>query len=286
MGTTDVVVGVDGSAAGLQALRWATAEAQLRGARLRLVVAYRPGWPADEFNAKPDDDTATLARAEDLVFDMVTKARTWAPGTVVTGSAVCGRAVPALQAAAADGSLIVVGSRGLGGFGGLLLGSTGMHLASHAPGSVVVVRGRAGPAAGMVVVGTDGSPGAEVALGVAFNEAAMRGCPLAVAHAYRAPTPQWGQHIEPVDLDGERLRAAELSALHTALEPWREKFPQVPVEEAVAYSDAAGLLTAMSTAADLVVVGTRGHGGFTGLLLGSVGQKLLHHADCPVLIVR
>lgn len=286
MGTTDVVVGVDGSDPSQQALRWAAAEANLRGSRLRVVTAYRPPWPAEEIAAGTDLDAAALARAEDLVAEMVAQARQAAPDTVVSGLAVCGAPVPVLNDAGTNGALIVVGSRGHGGFSGLLLGATGLQLATHAASPVVVVRGRTESGAGPVVVGVDGSAGSDMAAGVAFHEAAMRGCTLALVRAYRVPTPHWGQRIEPVDLDGERLRLAELAALRACVEPWREKFPQVPVDEVVTHGDAASVLTAMSTAADLVVVGTRGHGGFAGLLLGSVGQKLLHHAHCPVLIAR
>jgi nucleotide-binding universal stress UspA family protein len=286
MDTTGVVVGVDGSDPGRQAVRWAAAEAQRRSSRLRVVAAYRAPWPAEEFAAGTELDTAALARAEELVADMVTHAREVSPGTLVSGLAVCGAPVPVLNAAASDGSLIVVGDRGHGGFASLLLGSTGLQLATHAAGPVVVVRGRVEPDAGRIVVGTDGSPGAEIAVQSAFGQAATRGCPLTVVHAYRAPTPRWGQHPHPVDLDGEHLQAAELTVLRTSIEPWREKFPHVPVEESVTYGDPAAVLITMSATADLVVVGTRGHGGFTGLLLGSVGQKHLHHADCPVLIAR
>jgi len=286
MGTTDVVVGVDGSSASWRALRWATVAARLRGARLRIVAAYRVPWLAEEFTAGPDLNAVALSRAEDLVAEMVTMARGAAPSIVVGGLAVCGAPVQVLDAAATGASLIVVGNRGHGGFSSLMLGATGLQLATHAHAPVAVVRGNAEADSGPVLVGVDGSPGAETALGMAFDEAAARRCTLMAVRAFPMPTPHQWMHDEPVDLDGARVRAAELASVRDWVGPWREKYPDVAVQTLVVCGDAASVLVAMSSAAQMVVVGTRGHGGFTGLLLGSVGQKLLHHAHCPVLIAR
>jgi nucleotide-binding universal stress UspA family protein len=286
MGTTDVVVGVDGSQASWRALRWATTEARRRGSRLRIVAAYQTPWQPAGFGAGIDVDAIALSHAEEMVDEMVAMARGAAPNIVVNGLTVCGSPVQALDAAAVDGSLIVVGSRGHGDFAGLLLGATSLQLATHAGAPVVVVRGNAEADAGPIIVGADGSPGADPALGIAFDEAAARGCTVMAVRAYHIPVPCFGQHVEPVDFDGTRLRAAELASLRDTIGPWREKYPTVAVQPLVVRGDATSVLVAMSSAARLVVVGTRGHGGFTGLLLGSVGQKLLHHAHCPVLIAR
>ena len=286
MGTTDVVVGVDGSQASWRALRWATTEARRRGSRLRIVAAYRTPWQPADFGGGVDVEAIALSHAEELVDEMVAMARRAAPRIVVDGLTVCGSPVPVLDAAATNGSLIVVGSRGHGDFASLLLGSTSLQLATHACAPVVVVRGNAEADAGPVIVGADGSPGAEPALGLAFDEAAVRGCTVMAVRAYHVPVPRFGQHVEPVDFDGTRLCAAELASVRDWVGPWREKYPDVAVQTLVVCGDAASVLVAMSSAAQMVVVGTRGHGGFTGLLLGSVGQKLLHHAHCPVLIAR
>jgi nucleotide-binding universal stress UspA family protein len=285
MRTSQLVVGVDGSPGSWQALQWASIEARRREARLRIVAAYRPTRSAAEPAGRGPGATA-MTRAEELVDEMVKLTRAAAPEIVVDGLVACGSPVTVLEAAATDGSLIVVGSRGHGELSGLLLGATGLQLATHACAPVVVVRGNVEAGTGPVVVGADGSPGSETALGTAFAEAATRGCALMAVRAYHVPTPRWGQHIEPPDFDGTQLRSAERALLRDSVGPWREKYPNVPVEAMVVKGDAASVLVAMSSAAPLVVVGTRGHGGFTGLLLGSVGQKLLHHAHCPVLIAR
>ncbi len=285
MTITDIVAGVDGSSAGWRALRWATIEARRHGARLRIVAAYRTPWAADEFHTGTEPAGAALARAEEMVDEMVEVTRRTAPDIVVGGLAVCGSPVGVLNAAAAAGSLIVIGSPRHGDVASLLLGATSVQLATHSGAPVVVVRGD-DVDAGPVVGGADGSTGAEPALGLAFDEAATRGCALIVVRAYHLPVSGRGQHVEPVDGDEARLRAAELASLRDSIGPWREKYPQVGVQELVVRGDASGVLLEMSSSARLVVVGTRGHGGFAGLLLGSVGQKLLHHAHCPVLIAR
>jgi nucleotide-binding universal stress UspA family protein len=269
MNRNDVVVGVDGSAPGRAALRWAAVEAARRGAALRVVHAYRPPWLVEEIAAGSRLDTAVLAQARNVLAAAVEDARTTAPGTEVTGTTVCSHPVPLLMENAGADSLIVVGSRGHGGFGRVLLGSTGLQLATHATGPVVVVRGSADRGNAPVVVGTDGSAPADVAVRAAFEAAAVRGCFLAALRVY------------PYD-----SRGTGEDALRTALEPWHAKYPDVSVETITTPGDAASTLVALSTTAQLVVVGTRGRGGFAGLLLGSVGQKLIHHAHCPVLIAR
>lgn len=285
METSDVVVGVDGSAGGRQAVRWAAAEAVRRGGRLRVVAAYRTPWPHGHSAAGPDRKPLALMRAEDIVAEAVVDARTAAPGLAVSGLSGHGAPVPVLVAAA-DGAPIVVGHRGHDGFAGLRLGSTGLQLATHAPGPVVVVRGEADTDRGPVLLGVDGSPGAEPAIALAFRAAAERGCRLLAVRAYQIPVPKWREPVDPLDFDLERLQAVEHVSLRGAIAPWRDKHPEVSAETVLKCGDPAEVLVTMSAQARLVVVGTRGHGGLTGLLLGSVGQKLLHHAHCPVLIAR
>jgi nucleotide-binding universal stress UspA family protein len=198
---------------------------------------------------------------------------------------VHGAPVPVLTAAA-DGAPIVVGHRGRDGFAGLRLGATGLQLATHASGPVVVVRGTGDTVAGPVLVGADGSPGADPAIAQAFQAAAGRGHGVLAVRAYQIPAPHRDDSIDPLAFNLDRLQAVEHAALRDAIAPWRGRYPEIPVETALRLGEAADVLTAMSAEAPLVVVGTRGHGGFTGLLLGSVGQKLLHHAHCPVMIAR
>lgn len=179
---------------------------------------------------------------------------------------------------------MVVGDRGLGGFLGLLLGSVAVGLAGHAACPVVVVRGPEAPAgvdpASPVVVGVDGSPTGEAAVSFAFEWADQRGAPLVALHTW------WVDPMISPMLDWHATTEAETEVLAERLAGWAEKYPDVVVERVVEQRRAADALRELSERAQLVVVGSRGRGGFQGLVLGSVGHALLHHAECPVAVVR
>jgi nucleotide-binding universal stress UspA family protein len=262
---TDVVVGVDGSPPSRAALRWAAVEAFRRNRRLRIVHAC-----AED----PDD----------VLADAVAEARTILPD--VAGRAVPGDAAGVLLGEARDAELLVVGSRGRGGLASFLLGSVSQQVATHASGPVVVVRGRADTASGRVVVGLDGSKSADVAAHLAFTQATARGCHLLVLRAYSAPLPPRGGGVRPVGYDPDKVRDDLEREFTAVVAGWRAAYPTVPVEAELVAGTASKALIAASRRAQVVVVGSRGHGGFTGLLLGSVGLHLLHQADCPVLVAR
>jgi nucleotide-binding universal stress UspA family protein len=287
MTTREIIVGVDGSAESDAALRWAAHEGQRHGANVIVLHAYEPGelgirTPLEDTYHK---DLHTIAQA--IVDSAVTEVRSLAPAVRVWGETTSSGAAAALiSAAEKPGAMIVVGSRGRGGFAGLLLGSVSQHVATHATGPVVVVRDGAGREDGPVVVGIDEGDESDLGLGMAFEEAALRGAPIIVLHAYLLGVRTWGLDLPPEAEDDELRRAIESKRLAGIIAPWREKFPTVHVEVVVVEGQAAARLVEASAKAQLVVVGSRGRGGFAGLLLGSVGLHLLHHAGCPVLIVR
>jgi nucleotide-binding universal stress UspA family protein len=166
-------------------------------------------------------------------------------------------------------------------------GSTCQQVAIHADTSVLVVRGRPDPADGPVVVGHDGSAGATSVLEAAFAAAAARTSGLTVIRAFHKATPVLPADAAPPKVFNARTTQAALTDELTRLtRPLSDKYPDVDVKVVVADGDAAQLLVDVSHRAQLTVVGSRGHGGFTGLLLGSVGMHLIHHAHCPILIAR
>jgi nucleotide-binding universal stress UspA family protein len=180
---------------------------------------------------------------------------------------------------------VVVGSRGLGTVTGLFIGSTAVALAAHAQSPVVVVRGTAVPG-GPVVVGVDGSPTSEAALAFAFEEASLRNTSLTAittvtdfaadsAYAMSRLGIDWGQ----VEEDERRLLAERLAG-------WQEKYPDVVVNRIALRDRPARALMRYGAEAQLLVVGSHGHGGFVGMLIGSTSQALVHHAPCPLAIVR
>ncbi|HEX5568137.1 MAG TPA: universal stress protein, partial [Streptomyces sp.] len=140
-----------------------------------------------------------------------------------------------------------------------------------------------------VLVGVDGSPGGEAALGFAFAEASLRGAPLVALHTWNNWTgPVSGGPDEPLPLvyDVDMLRDEEERVLVEALSGWQAEYPDVTVHRRLVQGRARPALIEASGSAQLLVVGARGRGGFSGLLLGSVSQAVLQHAHCPVAVVR
>ncbi|MFE6282982.1 universal stress protein [Streptomyces sp. NPDC057877] len=287
-----VVVGVDGSESSLAAVETAAREARARGASLRVVHAFI--WPALPVPLGPSpvgpSEGGLRRLAENLLTKAVERARATAPDVRVDRALVTGEALTVLRTESRTAELVVVGSRGMGGFVGLLVGSTAVHLAAHGLCPVLVVREQ--PATvdgGPVVVGVDGSPVGARAVDFAFAEAELRKAPLVALHAWttwNAPLPAPRDPSLPYANPPGELAAEEERLLHESIAGRQERYPGVVVEHKVVHGGTREALIEASRSAQLLVVGSRGRGGFTGLLLGSVSQAVLHHAHCPVAVVR
>ncbi|WP_369369901.1 universal stress protein [Promicromonospora sp. Populi] len=320
-----VLVGVDGSAASLNALDWATAYAHRVGWALHIVCSYSlPSFTAASLDggyAALDDTTiqegakAVLAEAEARVADSGVRATT----EVATGDAA-----GVLVEMSADYGLAVVGTRGRGGFAERLLGTVSSALPAHAKIPVVVVPLRAeanrgvswtvpgagsgappapaadvsgtaasgtAPGAGetrevrRIVVGVDGSPQAERALQQAIFQANAWGAELTAVTG--VPVGNSGMLAWlPSTIDREQVLADIGAGMDVLIDRYEAENPGLRIRRIVLDGTGAELLTEFSTASDLVVVGSRGRGGFRGLLLGSTSQAVLHHSACPVLVVN
>jgi nucleotide-binding universal stress UspA family protein len=286
MSTNPILVGYDGSRYAEVALNWAMAEAGRRDVPVRLVYVYE--WastvvPVPAGSAWPDPavrhETATTIDA------IVARVRAAHPEVAVQGMVVDGNVVSCLRKLSEHARLVVLGDRGLGGFTGLLAGSVAVGVAAHAACPVVVVRGCA-PHAQPVVVGVDESPDSDHAIGFAFEQAATRGVGLVAVRAWQPPPVLRRSGIRSLTYDVNELEAAQRRLVGQALDGWLDKYPEVAVTVRLMPSTAAHALIAASGDAQLVVVGSRGRGGFHGLLLGSVARQLIHHAHCPVAVVR
>jgi nucleotide-binding universal stress UspA family protein len=285
MSPNEIVVGVDGAAPSRTALRWAATEAARRNTGLHVVFAYHWQVPGASIAVSAELEQAAEDIAGLVVQDAVAEARATAPGIAVRGHAILGDAAAVLLSAARPSALLVVGTRGRHGFSATLLGSISQQVTLHANGPVAIIRDQA-TNAGRVIVGYDGSAGSDEALRVAFEEANLRNCPLTVIQAFAPALPSWPVALPPVSYDHDRVRVAMQSDLQHTLSPWPAKYPDVEVTAGVVTGSPAKVLIDASKDADLVVIGSRGHGGFAGLLLGSVGLHLLHRAECPLLIAR
>ncbi|MFE3328876.1 universal stress protein [Streptomyces sp. NPDC059176] len=285
-----VVVGVDGSASSLAAVEAAAREARLRGAGLRVVHAFI--WPALHVplgpspSGPPEGGLRNLA--DRLVAEAVERARAAAPEVEVSHAVVPGEPLTVLEAQSRAAELVVVGSRGMGGFVGLLVGSTAVHLAAHGRCPVLVVREQPSTE-GPIVLGVDGSAAGAPAVDFAFAEAELRRAPLVALHAWttwNAPMHAPQDPSLPYANPPGALAGEEERLLSEALAGRQERYPGVVVERRVVHGGTREELIEASRSAQLVVTGARGRGGFAGLLLGSVSQALLHHAHCPVTVVR
>lgn len=284
--TMPVTVGIDGSGAAERALGWAAAEAELRHAPLDVVhvsqlITVPPGVPpATSMNA------AMAEQCQKWLDDAVAVVKAVAPDVTVTTDLVDDLVLDALTKRSSRTRLLVLGSRGIGGFAELLAGSVAVALSAHAHCPVAVVRGGIPDPQAPVVVGIDGSPTSEAALAFAMDEASMRSVPLIAYHVWNDNAHEPGAQRQPFVLDWNAIRKAEEQVLADRLAGWQERYPDVEIRRVVERERPARGLIRQSARAQLVVVGSRGRGGLTGMLLGSTSHALIHHAACPVVVSR
>jgi nucleotide-binding universal stress UspA family protein len=274
-----LVVGYDGSADAERGLDWAIDYARLRGLPIEVFASsgdleYLPERTSADVAALVD---AWLLTASDRLRD--SGLTDW------TTTASQGKVVPELLEISRSAEMVVVGAQGHGLLGGMLLGSVSQHLSRHAACPVVVVRGPRSEKPNRIVVGVDGSDAAEKALRFAFEHAAVTGGTVVAVHGRMVAAVNG-----PFDTDVAPAVHGELESMRRLLDEAvagaRSEFPDVPVELLPLPVPAVRALADASVNASLMVVGTRGLGGFMGLLLGSVSSSVLQHAHCPVAVVR
>ena len=290
-----VVAGVDGSPHSYAAAEQAADAAARRGLELHLVHGYlHPlAYGSAPLQPYPVVIPEPSAEADDMLRQAAARMGERHPGLTVQVRQVMGGPAAALVAESEDAEILFVGSRGLGGFKGLLLGSVSAQVAAHARCPVVVVRSTPESGAdgigpireGPVLVGVDGSDLSKRAVEFAFTEAALRRVPLVAVHVYWVRSID---HLEPPSDDAEEqvTRSAERLLADTVAAS-AARHPEVQVEQRLIHNlNTEHSMIEATRDAGLVVVGSRGRGGFTGLLLGSVSQALVHHAHCPVAVVH
>jgi nucleotide-binding universal stress UspA family protein len=280
---SSVVVGADGSEHGVAAVRWAADTA----------AAY--GLPLTVLHARPDADAEPTLVTEPtgVLGEAVALARQEQPGVQIRALQMPDAPVQSLLAAGENADVVVIGSRGVEGFRGLLLGSTTMHVAPYAQCPVVVVHsGMEGGVPfesgddegnpGQVVLGYDGSPASNRAAAFAFRHAQAVGCGVVAVNVDPGRGEPETELIHPEDA----TPGSDTSAFHSPVIVTASSFPDVPVSFVGGTGRPAEVLLAEARGAVLLVVGSRGSGGFSGLVMGSVSQKVLAHAECPVAVLH
>jgi nucleotide-binding universal stress UspA family protein len=285
---TGIVVGIDGSPGAAVALRWAVQEGKTRDLPVTAVLAWglltqHQAVIGPDFDPHYDPDHA-LAALRTYVHEAI-EAEDF---DKVELRVVNDLAAPGLLAAASDADLLVVGGRGLGGFKSLLLGSVSSHCLHHASGPVAVVHESWTPAAPgshpKIIVAIDGSDHAQAALAWAAREAKARDADLDIVYVWNVPNAA-GYPYVGIGFDSRPFeRAAHLILTSAKVDEAVSDLPRIPLRTAVQGHPATAILDHAKDA-DLIVLGSRGLGGFQGLLLGSTSQQVTHHATCPVVVV-
>ncbi|MGN0095083.1 MAG: universal stress protein [Corynebacterium sp.] len=291
--TNEIVVAVDGSDAGSAAVAWAANAATKRNAPLKLVTAYTmPQFmyadgmipPQELYDQLEEEAMAKINEARELV-------RSFDENIEVSYYIAESTPIDLLLQLSEEADIVVMGSRGLGGLSGLVLGSVSSAVVSHASSPVVVVRKdndvTANNKYGPVVVGVDGSDVSRKALEYAFREADARGATLRAVHSWADAQVQTSLvGLAAVQSQLDAMTAQERKILQDELAPMRKKYPDVKVEEVVDRDRPIQVLKDNSDDAQLLVLGSHGRGGFRGMLLGSTSRALLQYAPCPMMVVR
>jgi nucleotide-binding universal stress UspA family protein len=281
-----IVVGMDGSESALRAAKWGAQEATLRGRGLTLAHAVIPVVTSGIFGMGVPP---RLDLIDDIRIGAITELTRIAADLDCTDVLIhveIGTPSDLFLHASDTAELIVLGSRGRGGFANLLLGSVGTQVASHASCPVVVMRADARTGASEVIVGIDGSPHSIAALEFAFDEASRRGWNLVAVHAWDVPAYDLIVSPEgPVAFPLENIADAEIRLAAEVLAGFKVDYPDVNVTENLVRAPAVQALLDASTNAALIVVGTRGRNVALGALLGSVSNGVLHKAKVPVAVV-
>jgi nucleotide-binding universal stress UspA family protein len=281
-----IIVGYDGSEQSDVALRWALDEGVRRSAPVAITHVLTPD--EGRSGVHPGRGTGrSEQQARSAIERIAREAYDWGRlGIEVTGDVVDGPVAHALCELSRRASMVVVGARGLGGFSGLQIGSICLKAAAYAHCPVAVVRGDLHvPDHRPVAVGVDDSAQGRLAVSLAFEEAALRDVALVAVRGW-GPRLPWHSVDRRLAPPIEARSTVERHLVNEVVASWRERYPDVEVTTRLECVTAAHALTVASRDAQLMVIGSRGSGGFADLALGSVSQQLLHHSLCSMIVVR
>ncbi|MEU9043656.1 MULTISPECIES: universal stress protein [unclassified Kitasatospora] len=276
--TGPVVVGFDGSPESLTATAWAAREAQRRNCPLHLLQAWP--WPHRDVA----DSERTHQRSVEQLAARESELRA-AVEVPVSSSHVPAAPAEALEDAARDAALLVLGSRGLGAVRGFLVGSVSQEVLRRAACPVVLVRAGEDEPDGPVLVGLDLAHPADDVLAFAFDAAARRSAPLRVVHVWSPPVGTEYMAFDAIGGLQEELSSAERTRFTELLEPWRARRPEVEVTTDLIRGSAGVALVDAAATARLLVVGRRVRRTLLGSHLGPVAHAAIHHVHCPVALV-
>ncbi|MFW6598020.1 universal stress protein [Propionibacteriaceae bacterium Y2011] len=286
-----IIVGYTGSSDSTRAVEYAAKLSWRIGTGLRIVHAF--DMPTIDVPMGPEVIPPSKDEASDWyreVTDEATEVARRAGAQQVETVVEVGPAHAALITNATEDDLIVVGSRGRGEFASAFMGSVSYQVSAHAPCPVVVVTCHADlDRNGPVVVGVDGSEPSQHAADLASDWANHEGIDLVLVAAWQTQTliGMAGGWAMPVMQDAtDQIEQGTVVMVDEVKSRLAERHPDLTVTATTVPGDPAAALVEASRDASLLVVGSRGRGGFAGLLLGSISHRVLHDATVPVAVVR
>ncbi len=283
-----IVVGVDGSQHSMTAVDWAARDAEMRNAPLKVVyvMAALPAPVADFSELQADHARQIIEEAHKGALEVTAEGRT----SQVTSEVLHGPVLPTLIELSKEADMVVVGCRGQGAVARALLGSvsSGLVQRAHCPVAIIHDEDSASTRSPQapVLVGIDGSPASELATEIAFDEASRRGVGLVALHAWSDLGPLEFGKMSWAPVEWSNTREREEALLGERLSGYCERYPDVEVHKIIVHDQPASRLLEHAENAQLVVVGSRGRGGFPGMLLGSVSRAVVNAARIPVIVAR
>lgn len=277
-----VLVGVDGSEAARRALDWAATVAARHGARLTVISAHEVPSSVGDLGFSPAQPQIDAEHAVEQALEQL--ARTHPAALDVGGEVVQGRAAHVLVRRSRTSDLVVVGRRGLSGADRVVLGSVSSAVAAMAHSPVAVVPEHAPGGAPRRVVAAVDTSHPDIVLDYAFREAAASARPLEIVHVVDAGVLAGSLPEYPGTGDGWHEWAGRV--VREEARRWADKHPEVPYEVTITEGRRSAVLLHHLQGDDLLVVGGRRHPSVVGRVLGSVPDRLLRSAPCPVVVAH
>lgn len=285
-----VVAALDGSHRDAAVIDWAAAEAAALSAPLHLVHAVDLGTPLSAYGellTSPEIVDRVEQESTRVVVDARAHVESTHPCLPVSTALPTGSPSGALMASAQGARVLVVGSARKNRAERIVLGTTSMSVVAHAPCPVVLVPENASTKGdGRVVVGIDGSAHSRLAFDHALDAAALRGRTVTTVTSWNVEVEGGVVVTEPGTPEWEAVDSRYRRMAESTIEAARRAHPEIEVTVEVRHGRAADSLVEVAEGGDLLLVGSRGRGGFRGMLLGSVTQRVLALATCPVAVLH
>lgn len=276
------LIGIDGSDHSIAALKWGLARAMRRGAAVGLIYVADDSFLSESVAFLSEAQRAS----EQMLAQQIEYARTELGFTgELTGEALVGHPITEIEEASKRADLLVLGAHTGGKYAGSVFGTRAVKIAAVAHCPVAVIPAEFVTTDEGIVVGVDGSEASERAIAWAAEEASSRSVPLIATYAWMPPLTPGLEYLWSEELVTAQQAAAE-EAIAIATAGLAQRYPDIEVRREIVQAPPVTALLQTAEKAEMIVVGSRGRGGLTRLLLGSVSHGVLHALPCPTIVTR